>query len=76
VALLLRQKSSATVYRRKEQARYLQVPARRQLWIAPEVALRFGIADKEKDAVDHFTIFKAFPSKVDTIARKYPFSMM
>jgi hypothetical protein len=34
------------------------------------------IADKEKDAVDHFTIFKAFPSKVDTIARKYPFSMM
>ena len=34
------------------------------------------MADKEKDAADHFTNFKAFPSKVDTIARKYPFSMM
>ena len=34
-ALLLRRKSSATVYRRKEQVRYLQVPARRRLWIEP-----------------------------------------
>jgi hypothetical protein len=40
-ALLLRQNSSATVYRLKEQARYLEAPARRRLWIAPGAAPTF-----------------------------------